>query len=173
MEEIWRDVEGHNNYQVSSWGKVFKKGEGLCNIHNYNDCYGGYYGVVIDGKYTSLSRSVAKAFPEICGELKKGYEVHHIDHNRENNRADNLICLSKKEHIQFHRESLITKWKREESRKSVYQYDKDWNFLAVFDNTDIAAEKINGIKESICCACAGRKSFKNHYYKGYRWLYAD
>jgi hypothetical protein len=34
--------------------------------------------------------------------LKKGFEVHHIDHNHNNNSIDNLIVLTKAEHVRLH-----------------------------------------------------------------------
>lgn len=34
--------------------------------------------------------------------IPQGYEVHHIDGNALNNKYENLVCLSKKEHIDLH-----------------------------------------------------------------------
>ncbi len=30
MEEIWKDIEGYNNYQVSNMGSVRNKNSGKC-----------------------------------------------------------------------------------------------------------------------------------------------
>ena len=40
-----------------------------------------------------VHRLVVMAFPEICGVLKEGYQVDHINGVRDDNRADNLRCI--------------------------------------------------------------------------------
>jgi len=42
----------------------------------------------------SVHRLVAMAFPDICGVLKEGYQVDHINGVRDDNRAENLRCIS-------------------------------------------------------------------------------
>ena len=41
---------------------------------------------------------------EVCNgvNLQEGYEVHHIDRNRDNNAPDNLIAMPKDEHRRLH-----------------------------------------------------------------------
>ena len=46
-----------------------------------------------------LHRLVAMAFPEICGVLKEGYQVDHINGVRDDNRAENLRCISAYENM--------------------------------------------------------------------------
>ncbi len=43
--------------------------------------------------------TIAKLFPEICGEWYNGCEVDHIDTDRFNNRADNLRVCTPKENM--------------------------------------------------------------------------
>lgn len=37
-------------------------------------------------------------------EIPEGYEIHHIDGNRDNNSIENLACVSIEEHLQIHRD---------------------------------------------------------------------
>ena len=34
-----------------------------------------------------------------------GYEIHHKDHNQQNNSLDNLIIMAPREHVQFHKKN--------------------------------------------------------------------
>jgi len=36
------------------------------------------------------------------GEIPKGFDVHHIDHNKHNNEPENLLALSRSDHIKLH-----------------------------------------------------------------------
>ena len=113
MEEIWRDIEGYEGlYKASSLGKIKSlKNEIIlkpiilknryCNIslHNHKQTVYPYHIII------------AKAFPEICGKWFKGCQVHHIDFNPQNNDPNNLIVLTKKEHLKIHADSEISKEK--------------------------------------------------------------
>ena len=46
------------------------------------------------------------------GNIPKGYEIHHKDHDKNNNEIDNLDMLTKKEHMKIHSKEL-TKEQRE------------------------------------------------------------
>ena len=43
------------------------------------------------------------------GKIPKGYVIHHINKNRLDDRLDNLVCLTRSEHINLHRKDLSTK----------------------------------------------------------------
>lgn len=36
------------------------------------------------------------------GSVPKGYHVHHIDHNTDNNEIENLVLMGKYQHLQYH-----------------------------------------------------------------------
>lgn len=36
------------------------------------------------------------------GDIPKGYEIHHIDQNKDNNQIENLQCLTRAEHVHLH-----------------------------------------------------------------------
>ena len=46
------------------------------------------------------------------GNIPKGYEVHHIDHNKDNNEIENLQLLTKKEHNKIHYEEMTEEEKQ-------------------------------------------------------------
>lgn len=48
------------------------------------------------------------------GEIPKGYQIHHYDENKDHNDIENLMCMTKKEHLDWHaihdREKMIPVW---------------------------------------------------------------
>lgn len=74
------------------------------NIKFRKDKKSGYYlSNVINGKRYRLHRYIYETY---IGTIPKGYEVHHIDHNKDNNEIDNLKLLSSKEHKEIHGREL-------------------------------------------------------------------
>ena len=120
--EKWKDVPGHVGvYQVSNKGRVKRvpttvmeitqSGEVIStrSTEEYilqptarKDC--GYLrvGLTRGGKVrvADVHRLVAQAF---CPKLPEEIEVHHIDRDRLNNEAINLIWLTPEDHSRVHR----------------------------------------------------------------------
>ena len=102
MAEIWKTIEKFPNYKVSNTGRVINtktNKEVKASINKY-----GYQLMPfsVDGKRTSslVHTLVAAAFVENdCPEIKR--EVHHIDGNKINNNADNLMWVTREENLQY------------------------------------------------------------------------
>jgi|GEM_PF-3064023 len=62
----------------------------------------GYIQVKIDGDWQWLHRVIAKE--KMGSDIFEGFEVHHIDGDRQNNHPDNLKVLSKEEHQAIHQQ---------------------------------------------------------------------
>lgn len=121
MEEIWKGLPGWENlYEISSFGNirsvdrvdirgVFHKSQAMKKSYvNGRE----YFTFVYNGKtYTqTVWKYVALAFPEICGEWFEGCEIHHKDFNKNNNKAENLVVLTKEEHRVIHHPPKKDKW---------------------------------------------------------------
>ena len=52
------------------------------------------------------------------GKIPKGMQVHHIDHNKDNNEISNLMLLTRKEHDRIHFEEM-TEEEKERRRKNL------------------------------------------------------
>ena len=77
-------IKYENDYAIVD-GHKFKK-----------DKKTGYYlSGVINGKRIRLHRYIYQKYK---GEIPKGYDIHHIDHNKDNNEIENLELLLPKVH---------------------------------------------------------------------------
>lgn len=163
MKEIWREIEGFNQYEVSNLGNVRHKTKGM---KIQTPTKKGYLRVALyDGKRNvnrRVHRLVAEAFipnPEMFK------EVNHIDEDKSNNRADNLEWCSRKQNIEHSIKSgkfVI---------KSVEQIDSYGKVINRFVSAS-EAERATGIPRTHICKCAlGRYGFKTA--GGFSWKYAD
>lgn len=102
MEEIWKEVPGfETKYAVSSFGNVknLKRNKLLSPSKSKTNPYWKFsLGIGVKDKAWSIPvhRLVAMTFLPNPDNLP---EVHHIDHNKENNRLDNLQWVSKSDNI--------------------------------------------------------------------------
>ena len=114
MEEIWKGLPGWEElYEISNYGNiksldrvdkrgVFHKSQTMKTYTSPNGRE--YFTFVYNGKtYTdTVWKYVVLAFPEICGEWFEGCEIHHKDFDKTNNKAQNLVVMSRREHKQLH-----------------------------------------------------------------------
>lgn len=93
--------------------------------------------VTICGKSIPVHKLVVMAYPEICGVLKEGYEIHHIDCNHLNNEPKNLLVCTKRLHKAIH--SMI----REFANSKDGELDNNDYMLAVL-HARMKVEVLNG-----------------------------
>lgn len=68
-----------------------------------DDKTGYYLSSLINGKRYRLHRYVWEYYNGI---IPKGYDIHHKDHNKNNNEIENLELLLKEEHIKRHKKEI-------------------------------------------------------------------
>jgi hypothetical protein len=68
------------------------------NGKKYTLRYNGYYGCT-DGNRTLLHRDI---WISVNGYIPNGYDIHHINEDRTDNRLENLQMLNKSEHTKLH-----------------------------------------------------------------------
>lgn len=102
MQEIWKDIEGFDGYQVSNLGNIksLKKPNHPIIMKQYE--HRGYRLVHItasDGtrKVCQVHRLVLKTFNP-CDNMDN-LEVNHIDENKANNCLDNLEWMTHKNNV--------------------------------------------------------------------------
>ena len=200
-KEIWRAVVGYEGlYDVSNLGNVRSVDHyGWSKGHVSKKLFNGrlltpqkarntYRVVFNDHKRYIISRLVAKAFPEICGEWFDGCQVHHKDLDPANNRAENLIVLTADEHLAIHYSmgknqkdqnpnfgKKISEAQIEAIRSANSQpvYQLDYSTKEIIKWFPSAAEA--GRQLAICKTTIERvANHKTHYYSagGYKWDWA-
>ncbi len=99
MEEIYKDIEGFDKYEISNLGNVRNKKTGL--ILKPVISSNGYYtiGLWKNGKRTTkkIHRLIAEAF---IPNPENKPKVDHIDNNKQNNNTVNLRWVTSKENNQ-------------------------------------------------------------------------
>ena len=184
MEEIWKNV--NDKYLVCNNGTVINLNYRRTGKQRIVTPHKGVKGYLVCGKgkwYYRINRLVWIAFN---GEIPEGYDVHHINGNKEDNRLENLQLISHSEHSTEHnktkyktlKDSLI-KGCIEKHSKPVLQFTLDGEFVAEYPS-GIEAEIQTGINHSNISACCKHKKYiKNNkvfFVKsagGFIWKYKE
>ena len=164
--EEWRNVVGHGQYMISSFGRIFsKKSKKYLTPSNES----GYNKVVLDGKNSRVHKLVANAF---LGPPPSDIEkpvVDHKDRNPSNNRVENLQWTSIKQNALY----AYTRDNVKNGEK-VIKYSLTGEKLGEYDNTTLAAIDMKVNTDTITSACAKESRLENTMTScGFIWRYAN
>ena len=109
--EIFKDIKGYPNYQISNYGRIWNKKKQRYVAQNHNNrgyCQVWMYAINGKRKHELVHRLVALAF--ITNPEKKP-EVNHIDRDKTNNSIDNLEWVSHSENNTLEKKGHYT-WKK-------------------------------------------------------------
>ena len=169
--EIWKQIDSYEDYQISNWGRVksFKKGKER--ILRPRVVGAGYLQVILykDGKTKPvfIHRLVANAFINNPDNLP---EVNHKDENKQNNLVTNLEWCDAKYNSNYGTsiQRIADKLTNGPLSKQVGQYSKDGNLIKIWPSM-IEAHR-NGFNVGHICSCCKGK-YKTH--GGFIWRYID
>ncbi len=146
--EIWRTVEGHNSYQVSSLGRFrsFKRGE--MNVLSFDNHGHGYLRITFceDGKAKKYpaGRLVGLAFVHNPNNKP---QINHENGIKTDNNPNNLTwCTQGENNSHAYRTGLSKgsafgkKGKLSACSKPIRQLTKKGEFIASYDSVRLAAE---------------------------------
>lgn len=159
----WIPVAGYEElYEISDFGHIYSYEKDMFRKPNMGTKY-LQIGLTKDGKQNTfpLHVLVAVHFVENPDPVNKTV-VHHIDGNKFNNHADNLIWLTPEEHNLLHKEGH-----RQIMSKPVVQKTLDGVEIARFSSTRDAKEKIGANPGHISDCCNHKR--KTHL--GCLWEY--
>lgn len=163
-QEVWKTIEGHDRYEISSLGRVRRDEMLIHGSHRPS----GYVTICLKKKAVFVHRLVAQAFcsndePEIkvC--------VNHKNSIRDDNRSSNLEWVS-------HRENSIHRYRKDNARGlnakggiPVIQSEPDGTIVRKWSSATEASKMSEGrfTKWGISMCCSGR--LRKH--RGYLWQY--
>lgn len=156
MKEIWKHINGYEDYMVSNLGRVKSLKRGKEKILVPGELRKGYLGLNLckngSQKSFKIHRLVAEAFLDNPDNLP---QVNHIDQNKQNNRVDNLEWCDNTYNIRYSWAQKIGCFRNGKLIK-VYNAMQD-------------AMKDGFFKSAICKCCQGKR---NHHH-GYQWAYIN
>lgn len=175
-EEIWRDISGYEGlYQVSNLGRikhlprVVVRSDGrrrtFCEIISKGHLHDtGYYVINLTKNGISKRKLIHRLVAEAFLPNPNHYPViHHIDANKTNERAENLMWCSYSFNIKHsyefegHRPSMKGVFGKDNPHSDpIVQISLQGEVLAHFVNTDEAARKLN-VNRSNITSCMKRR----------------
>lgn len=107
--EQWKTIKDFPCYEVSNTGRIKSLKN---NKERYLKAWNNTKGyLIVRLSHTIAEKRTTKDFyvhrlvvEYFSNNFQSDYEVHHIDKNRQNNNINNLICMSRKEHILLHKQ---------------------------------------------------------------------
>lgn len=131
------------------------------------DTKSGYYlSGSIGGRRIRLHRYI---WEKINGNIPKGYDIHHIDHNKDNNDISNLELISSYRHKKVHGEELseeTREWYRKNLNEKARPKAIEWHKSEDAKEFHIRQYKISlgAMKpiEKICEYCGKKYKTKNY-----------
>jgi len=182
MNEVWKTLDNFLNYEISSYGNIRNK----TTNYIFNPCIKSGYLCVsltnnnIERKFCRIHRLVAISF--IPNPENKD-TVNHIDHNKLNNKLDNLEWATITEQNNHKRkckkeiQELVSSrpvWRIDKNTNEKIEYYKTIKYAAqwIFDNNLTSIKEFNrgnNIRTAICAAARGRILIAF----GYKWQYCN
>jgi rubrerythrin len=94
------------------------------------------------------------------GAIPAGYDIHHIDHNVDNNSIDNLMMLAKDEHAKLHAKELSPeeKERRKQNALKAQEFAKEWHSTEAGHewhkrHYEQMKERLHVLRDFICKNC--------------------
>lgn len=170
MEEVWRNIKGYKNYQVSNLGNVKSLNynhTGKEKLLKQRLSHNGYYrvGLVKNNKqiHYQVHRLVYEAF---YGKIPFWMQVNHINENKTDNNRFNLNVLTAKDNTNW---GTGVERSHKDRRVPIIQFDLNNNIVKEFSSITEVEKELGFCNSNIVRCCKGRT--KTAY--GYKWKYKE
>ena len=104
MKEIFVKVKGYEGYEVSNTGKVKSLKTNRLLKPQKNNC--GYLYILLTDKNKKVKINLIHrlVFDSFIG-IDDGFEINHLDEDKENNRLENLELITHEENLKKYRDN--------------------------------------------------------------------
>ena len=104
MEEKFVKIKGYDGYEVSNTGKIKSLKTNRLLTPQKNNC--GYLYILLtdQNKKVRINLIHRLVFDSFVG-ITEGFEINHLDEDKENNRLDNLELITHEENLKKYREN--------------------------------------------------------------------
>ena len=177
MEEIWKEIPGYENYQISNFGRR-KKGNKILKPLLFPN---GYVNCAVwknnKQKVYLMHRMVMELFHPDKSDFKSmpyedrdkidlnKLEVNHKDECVTNNHVDNLEWCTSKYNANYGNRNIKCRLCNKRFFKPVEKYTLDGKLLNVYDTISDAAKSVNGDSSFIARVCNNKQLTAY----GYKW----
>lgn len=176
-KEIWKIININNNYEVSNYGNVRnRKSKKIMKPAISNK---GYYLVALSRNGKQHTYTIHKlVMVNFCRLPLNGEVINHKDHNKLNNKLDNLEYVTQKENVRdaFNNNlcaNVIEQAKRnivkaiDSTKIKIDQFDKNNNYIRTWDSIRECSRELNIDDANITSCLKGKRKTAG----GYLWRY--
>lgn len=122
-----------SSIEADQFEELVNSGNFLTRVKN------GYLQFMEDGEWIWVHRRVVEL--QSGKKIPKGYEVHHINRNKTDNRPENLQTLSKEEHREIHSKDKV---KKIDKNKFLEKIELDAMLNSILQGKDLLKSKKYG-----------------------------
>lgn len=172
--EVWKDIPNYEGlYQVSNLGRVKslpRKHQLRTIMVSQHPTGNGYLSVIFTKNRKRKNYRVHKLVAMCFLEPVEGMdEVNHLDENKFNNMAVNLMLCNKSFNVNYGSRNITVAYKlrnRPDHSKKVLQVDEEGNVLREFRSVSDAARFYKIKRDGISRVCRGeRDKYKNMFFR--------
>ena len=157
--EIWKPIDGYEGiYEIRNDGLLHclpRKHRRIEYSYGRN-CYGYLQFTLSKNGIETCKKAHILVYETFVGPIPKGYDVHHKNQIKTDNRIENLELIEHIEHSKLHKEKRIKNCIKSNSIPIV-QYTKDGEFVAEYESAKKANEITNINPSHIRSCCNGKR----------------
>lgn len=173
--EKWKEIKGFEGlYDISDKGQYYSHPRTYCKGgYGYGNERGNYLSLTLSKNKTKITKYIhVLVWETFVGPIPDGYDVHHINHNRKDNRLENLCLIDSHTHIIMHLNEHFEKFRNAAVKarsKPIIQYTSYGEIIREWKSQSEASRQTGIHFGSISNCCTGKSKTAG----GFIWRYKE